>query len=67
MKSGRVFCNRSNFPFTLAFETSMSSAMQCPLFVACDKPRASEFCHHMGSSAIYFCRVCEVSCDQVFL
>ncbi len=35
--------------------------VQCPvLFVACDNPRASEFCHHMGSSATYFCRICEV-------
>ena len=38
--------------------------VQCPvLFVTCDNPRAtvaSEFCHHMGSSATYFCRICEV-------
>ncbi len=67
MKSGRVFCNRSNFRFTLALEEGMlifhiisnfDVFGQCPvLFVACDNPRASELCHHMGSSAIYFCRV----------
>ena len=35
--------------------------VQCPvLFVACDNPRASEFCHHMGSSANFFCKICEV-------
>ena len=35
--------------------------VQCPvLFVACDNPRASEFAHHMGSSANHFCRICDV-------
>ena len=38
--------------------------VQCPvLFVACDNPRASEFCRHMGSSTIYFCRICDVSLE----
>ena len=31
------------------------------LFVAGDNPSASEFCHHIGSSANYFCWICEVS------
>ena len=39
--------------------------VQCPvLLVACDNPRASEFAHHMGSSALHFCRTCEV-CEIV--
>ncbi len=77
MKCGLVFCNCSNFLFTSALEEGMlmfdvisncNVFVQCPvLFVACDNPRASEFCHHMGSSAIYFCRVCEVRCNDVSL
>ncbi len=59
MKGGRrVFCNRSNFRFTLALEeegmlifhiiSNFDVFGQCPvLFAACDNPRASEFCHHM--------------------
>ncbi len=50
MKSGRVFCNRSNFRFTLALEEGMLIfhiisnfdvfGHECPvLFVACDNPR----------------------------
>lgn len=35
--------------------------VQCPvLLVAYDNPRASEFAHHMGSSATHFCRSCDV-------
>ncbi|CAB4010556.1 Hypothetical predicted protein [Paramuricea clavata] len=36
--------------------------VQCPvLLVACDNPRASEFAHHMGSSATHFCRTCDAT------
>lgn len=42
--------------------------IQCPiLFVGCDNPRASEFCHHMGSSATYFCRICEVGFNRAVI
>ena len=35
--------------------------VQCPvLCVVCDNPRASEFTHHLGSSALHFCRACDV-------
>ncbi len=35
--------------------------VQCPILcVVCDNPRASEIAHHLGSSAIHFCRTCDV-------
>ena len=35
--------------------------VQCPILcVVCDNPRASEITHHLGSSAIHFCRTCDV-------
>lgn len=35
--------------------------VQCPILcVACDNPRASEICHHLGSTARHFCRDCDV-------
>ncbi|XP_028417046.1 uncharacterized protein LOC114541311 isoform X2 [Dendronephthya gigantea] len=38
--------------------------VQCPvLIVACDNPRASEFAHHMGSSAKHFCRICDATAE----
>lgn len=35
--------------------------VQCPvLCVTCDNPKASEICHHLGSTARHFCRDCDV-------
>ncbi|CAB4016525.1 Hypothetical predicted protein [Paramuricea clavata] len=36
--------------------------VQCPILcVACDNPRASEICHHLGSTAKHFCRDCDAT------
>ena len=38
--------------------------VQCPvLCVTCDNPKASEICHHLGSTARHFCRDCDVCFD----
>ena len=35
--------------------------VQCPvLCITCDNPKASEICHHLGSSARHFCKEYDV-------
>ena len=57
-----------NFPLELengmVMYDSLSKSelfVQCPVIcISADNPRASEFCHHLGSSAKKFCRFCDV-------
>ena len=59
-----VMCNTSALEEGMVrydAESKCDVFVQYPiLFVAWHNPRASQFCHHMGGSAIYFCRLCEV-------
>ena len=42
--------------------------VQCPvLCITCDNPKASEICHHLGSSALHFCRECDVCFNITFI
>ena len=58
-----------NFPLELENGMVMyDSLSKSEVFVQCtvicisaDNPRASEFCHHLGSSAKKFCGCCDVS------
>ncbi|CAB4028647.1 Hypothetical predicted protein, partial [Paramuricea clavata] len=41
--------------------------VQCPILcVLCDNPKASEICHHLGSTAQHFCRNCDATSGNAF-
>ncbi|CAB3984659.1 Hypothetical predicted protein [Paramuricea clavata] len=41
--------------------------VQCPILcVSCDNPKASEICHHLGSTARHFCRDCDATSENAF-
>ena len=53
LKDGKLFYDAS---------TNENVFVRCPVMcVLADNPRASEFEHHLGSSAKRFCRKCNVS------